>query len=94
MHDYPDFKAVNILRNTRSAMSDESVIILDDMIIPNTDAHWRATQLDLTMMSTLAGIERTMPQWEHLLHDAGLKIKEIIPYTEDIKDSIIIAIPE
>ena len=92
MHDYPDYKAVTILRQTVTAMNSESVVILDDMVIPAQGAHWRATQLDLTMMTCLAGIERTMAQWEKLLDDAGLKITQVKTYTEDLKDSIILAV--
>lgn len=94
MHDYPDDKAVKILRNTISAMSSVSVIIIDEMILPDKNAHWRATQMDITMMASLAGLERTVRQWEALLRDAGLDLIEQKVYTEGIMDSIIVAKPE
>ena len=92
MHDYPNYKAVTILRQTVTAMTSESVVIIDDMIIPDTGAHWRATQIDMVMMTTLAGLERDMAQWEELLDEAGLKIIEVKTYTEDLRDSVIIAV--
>ena len=44
LHDYPDFKCITLLKNTIAAMDKSSVIIIDDMTIPNTGAHWHATQ--------------------------------------------------
>lgn len=62
IHDYPDEKAVVILKNTAAALAPGSVILIDDMVIPNTGAHFHATQLDITMMSALALNERTHEQ--------------------------------
>ena len=93
MHDYSDSKCVEILHNTMSAVTKESVIIIDDMILPNRGASWRATQLDLTMMSGLAAMERSEKQWYALVDLAGLKILKICKYTEEIGDSVIVAVP-
>ena len=93
MHDYPDNKCVQILHNTMSAMNDSSVILIDDLVIPNKGAHWRSTQVDMTMMSGLAAMERSEHQWQALLQSAGLKILQISKYTEDLGDSIIVAVP-
>ncbi|KAL6715993.1 hypothetical protein ACLMJK_006955 [Lecanora helva] len=94
MHDNPDDKCILILQHIVKAMGRDSVIILDDMIIPNKGANWRATQLDLTMMSGLAGVERTERQWYKLMDNAGLKIQKVYTYTTDLGDSVIIAVPK
>ena len=73
------------------AMSSESVILVDDMVIPDRGADWRATQLDMTMMSGLAGVERTEKQWHILVAKAGLRVKRICTYTPELRDSIIVA---
>ena len=93
MHDYPDETCILILQNVIKAMSADSVILIDDMIIPNQGADWRAAQLDLTMMASLAGVERTEKQWRQLLNTAGLQIKQICTYTLGLGDSIIVAVP-
>ena len=93
MHNYPDHKAVIILRNTVSAMSSKSVVIINEMIMPEEKAHWRTTQLDILEMACLAGMERTRLQWEALLNDAGLDIVDVKVYTEDVRESIIVAKP-
>lgn len=93
IHDYPDDKAVIILKNTIAALAPDSVILIDDMVLPNSGAHWQATQLDLTMMTALASMERTQEQWCALTEKAGLKINKIYTYTATLQDSIIECVP-
>ena len=78
MHDYPDDKYIVILRQTMKAMDKESVILVDDMILPAQGAHWYATQLDLTMMACQGAMERTEKQWYSLMDSAGLEIKSTV----------------
>ncbi|PYH92371.1 S-adenosyl-L-methionine-dependent methyltransferase [Aspergillus ellipticus CBS 707.79] len=93
-HDWPDHKARIILKNIIEAMSDDSLILIDDMVLPNVGVHWQAAQMDMLMMATLAARERTQEQWYELLGSAGLKINKIYTYTSSLKDSIIEAVPE
>ena len=92
IHDYPDEKAIQLLQKTKTAMGEHSVIIIDDMIVPDSGAHWHAAQQDLTMMSTLASMERSTKQWRSLLRNVGLKIQAMIPYTDQTRDSVIVAV--
>lgn len=94
IHDYPDEKASLILKNTAAALAPGSVILVDDMVVPNKGAHFHTTQLDLTMMSSLASIERTHEQWYSLVEQAGLKINKIYTYTLSLQDSIIEIVKE
>lgn len=93
IHDYPDEKAITILRNTTAALAPDSVILIDDMVVPDSGAHWQATQIDIVMMSSLASMERTREQWYALLEKAGLKINKIYVYTTSLQDSIIECVP-
>ena len=94
MHDWPDDTCIIILNQIIKVMDKDSVILIDDMVLPNRGAHWRATQLDLAMMAGLAAMERTEKQWYALLEAAGLKIKQIYTYTPELRDSIIVAVPK
>ena len=94
MHDYPNDKCRTILENTISAMDKNSVILIDEMILPNQGINWQQGQLDIAMMSALAAMERSIGQWESLLDSAGLKIVKIFPYTEELQDSIMVAVPK
>lgn len=93
IHDYPEDKAIVILKNTIAALGPDSVILIDDMVIPNSGAHWHATQIDLIMMTSLGSLERTKEQWYELLEKAGLKINRIYTYTTSLQDSIIECVP-
>ena len=94
MHDYPDEKCAIILRQVMDVMDKHSVILIDDMVVPNEGANWRQTQLDLLVMAGLAAVERTERQWYSMLDTAGLKVKHIYTYTPELRDSIIVAVPK
>ncbi len=63
MHDWPDDKCITILSQTLEVMKEDSVILIDDMVLPNQGVYWRATQLDLAMMAGSAAMERVEKQW-------------------------------
>ena len=94
LHDYPDDKCKVILQLTKEAMGADSFILIDEMVLPDQRIHWQAAQLDIAMMSSLSAMERTKKQWYKLLESAGLKIVQICTYTEELQDSIIVAVPE
>lgn len=94
LHDYPDDKCLVILKNLITAMSKDSMILIDEMVLPNSNVHWQATRIDLTLMASLASVERTKAQWQALLDQAGLEIVNIYTYTLSLQDSIIAAIPK
>ncbi|KAJ4393747.1 hypothetical protein N0V93_002962 [Gnomoniopsis smithogilvyi] len=93
LHDYPDEKALTLLANTIPALSKDSVLVIDEMIIPNKRAHPRATGQDLMMMASLASMERTERQWDSLLERAGLKVLEKKTYNSETGQSVLVVVP-
>ena len=93
LHDHPDEKCQVILQNLISAMGKNSMILIDEMVLPNVGVHWQATQLDMLVMAGLAATERTYDQWETLLASVGLKIQKVHTYIKATLDSIIVAVP-
>lgn len=89
LHDWPDAECITILKHTAAALAPDSVILIDEMVIPNTGAHIHATQQDIALMSTLAALERTQDHWYSLVEKAGLKINKIYTYTVSLRESII-----
>ncbi|KAL4789688.1 S-adenosyl-L-methionine-dependent methyltransferase [Aspergillus venezuelensis] len=89
LHDWPDAECIAILKHTAAALAPHSVILIDEMVIPNTGAHVHATQQDIALMSTLAALERTHDHWYSLVEKAGLKINRIYTYTVSLRESII-----
>ncbi|KAJ5612656.1 hypothetical protein N7510_005850 [Penicillium lagena] len=92
MHDYPDEQAAAILKNTIPVLGPDSVILIDDMVLPDSGVHWHSTQFDITMMTTLASQERTEEQWHTLMEKAGLKIRKIYTYSPRC-NSVIECVP-
>ena len=89
LHDWPDHKCREILQNIIPSMAPESVILLDEMVLPDSGVHCHATQINLTMMASLASIERTKAIWADLLDSVGLKIEKALTYTPPICKTVI-----
>jgi len=73
LHDWPDHKSREILRNTKSAMGKDSVILIDEMVLPDVGVHSNVTSIDMSMMCVLASRERTQSEWDALFASEGLK---------------------
>lgn len=91
LHDWTDEKAIELLKITRAACGPDSVIVIDEMVLPDIDAHWRATAMDINMLSTVAALERTETDWRLLLKSAGLSLREFRTYQHETAFSVIIA---
>ncbi|KAG8624779.1 hypothetical protein KVT40_007846 [Elsinoe batatas] len=89
LHDWPDEKCGEILKQIADAMGEESEVLIDEVVLPEAGAHLYATTYDLVMMSALAGRERTRGQWEGLVKEAGLEVREVVGY-ETLKGASII----
>lgn len=94
LHDWPDDKCVEILRNIKPAMAAESRILVDEMILPERDAPWRAAQQDLIMGACIAARERTRDEWFALFDRAGLRAERMWKYTEELSDHLIVLVPK
>lgn len=90
MHDWPDNECAKILQNVADAMNGDSHILIDEVVLPDTGAHWQATMADISMMIGLGGKERTNQQWKSLADRVGLRIEEIHTYTASTYTSIVV----
>ncbi|CAP73355.1 uncharacterized protein PODANS_2_7430 [Podospora anserina S mat+] len=93
LHDWPDKESLQILKNIIPAMGPDSCLIIDDVVLPEMGVPWQSAYMDLIMMNSLGGVERTKPEWEALLSEAGLKIVEIHQYDSKMQ-SIIVTVPK
>ena len=94
LHDHPDEQYCSILQNLAPALSKDSLVLIDDMVLPNTRVNTQASSIDLTMMSALGSRERTIAEWQALMDQAGYQIKRVETYTRSLGDSIIVAVPK
>ncbi|KAJ9325574.1 hypothetical protein DTO027B5_6314 [Paecilomyces variotii] len=90
LHDWPDKECVKILQNIVDAMSADSRILIDEVVLPDTGAHWQATMADITMMINLGGKERTAHQWKSVADSAGLRVEGIHTYVSSSYMSIVV----
>ncbi|KAL6713916.1 hypothetical protein ACLMJK_008410 [Lecanora helva] len=89
IHNWPDDKVREILKNIIPAMGSRSAILFDDLVLPDSGVYWHAASMDLTMMAFLGAIERTQSQWRELVESVGLKIEKITTYSPLEHESII-----
>lgn len=91
LHNWNDEKSKQILLQIKSAMSAQSVILINDMILPDIGVPAFPSTLDLVMLGACGSRERTMKEWTQILGDVGLVVKESILYNRDLCHGIIAA---
>ncbi|KAI1269964.1 O-methyltransferase-domain-containing protein [Xylariaceae sp. FL1019] len=78
LHDWGDEDCQRILSNIKPAMKKgKSKILVNEMVIPQKNAEWFATGVDIIMLNTHSSYERTERDWERLAESAGLKVNRI-----------------
>jgi demethylsterigmatocystin 6-O-methyltransferase len=80
LHDHTDENSKKILSNLVPALEKDSLILLDEMVLPSQHVDEPSTQADLTMMTFHSSMERSEEQWAKLVGAVGLKIKKVVPY--------------
>ncbi len=91
IHDWDDREALSILRNVRSAIADGGRVLLFEMVLPDrTDAHL-GFLVDLEMLVSAGGRERTASEYSKLLAEAGFGMIRVIPTASPL--SIVEAVP-
>ena len=73
-------------------MAPDSVVIIDDVLMPTVGATWKQASMDIAMMTMLAAMERTKEHFEELLKASGLKLRDTWTYDEEYGDSLIFAV--
>ncbi|OJJ45913.1 hypothetical protein ASPZODRAFT_98922 [Penicilliopsis zonata CBS 506.65] len=77
LHDWSDKKSEEILSHIVNAMTQDSLLIIDDFVLPDSGADLRGVEMDILMWLHTAGLERTASQWRALLTRAGLDVVHI-----------------
>jgi hypothetical protein len=79
LHDWSDQECVRILGNCRQAMAEGGRILVIESVIPPGNEPDTGKLLDMFMMLTLSGRERSEAEFVRLFDDAGLRLSRIIP---------------
>jgi len=74
LHDWPDDDAVRILRTVRAALGPDGRVLVVDAVVGPPGEDPLSKFLDLMMLVSLGGRERTEPEWAALFAEAGLRL--------------------
>jgi C-methyltransferase len=78
IHDWPDEKAVQILRNVRSAARPGATVLLIELVIPEHDRDFPGKWADLEMLLNLGARERTAAEYRALLGQVGFRMTRVV----------------
>lgn len=81
IHDWPDDRALTILRNCRAALKNkpDGRVILLEFIVPPGNAPHISKILDIEMLYFPGGRERTKEEYGELFAKAGLRLTRVVP---------------
>ena len=77
LHDWPDAQALEILGHIKEAMGPESVLLIEENVLPEEGMSLESGCGDLIMMVCFASMERRLLQWKDLLNKAGLRLEKM-----------------
>lgn len=89
LHNQSPSNLRKLLENTKAAMTADSVLLIDEMVLPEIGVSAIAASIDLTMLSSLASAERTKEEWGELLGDLGLEIVKTYTYNERTYETVM-----
>jgi C-methyltransferase len=78
IHDWPDDKAVQILRNVRAVAGPGTTVLLIELVIPEHDRDFPGKWADLEMLLNLGSRERTAAEYRELLSQAGFRMTRVV----------------
>lgn len=89
LHNHPPGKVRQILENTKAAMGSQSVLLVDEQVLPEERVNFIAACIDMTMLSAFASMERTEKQWGEVFRDAGLELVGTFVYNSVNYESVM-----
>ena len=79
IHDWDDERALQILRNIRNVMKRNGRVLLVEAVITPGNQQDFGKLLDIEMLVSPGGKERTAAEYEDLCARAGLRLTRIVP---------------
>jgi len=79
IHDWDDERALQILTNINRVMKDHARVLLVEAVISETSGMDFGKLLDIEMLVSAGGKERTAAEYRELLARAGLRLNRIVP---------------
>lgn len=81
LHDWDDARAIRILSNCRTAIGNAAgkVLVIEAMIASNLQEALPALHLDMEMLVTFGGLQRTEEEYRALFSAAGFRLSAVTP---------------
>jgi O-methyltransferase domain/Dimerisation domain len=79
IHDWDEDQCLTILGNVRKAMNPAGRLLLIEMVLPLGDTPHPGKMLDMTMLVSMGGQERTEIEYGSLLSEAGFRLTRVVP---------------
>lgn len=79
IHDWDDQPSIAILKNIHTAMNGKGKVLLVELVIPEGNEPNLSKLVDLQMLLTSGGKERTKEEYRKLLESSGFKLTNIYP---------------
>ena len=79
LHDWPDDKCLEILKNIRRAAKPGATLVVVEMLLPDTPQPSPVAFMDLNMLVMLGGRERTASEMAALLASGGFRVTKVTP---------------
>jgi len=77
LHDWPDKQALRILARVHEAMAPDSILLINEVLVPETNRSLSSAVADIAMMTSYAALERTQAHFEALLNEAGFELVNV-----------------
>ncbi|PWY88384.1 O-methyltransferase [Aspergillus heteromorphus CBS 117.55] len=95
LHDWPDKQALEALAQIKTAMAEDSLLLINENTLPESNVSPVTGTLDLVMMQTFSSLERTEKQWVALLEKAGFEVLKVWkPDSSHVTDALYEAVPK
>lgn len=77
LHDWPDKQARTILSNIKGAMKKNSVLLIRENVLPDSNVSLYSALNDLSMMAMFSALDRTPTQFRELLGSVGFELVKV-----------------
>ncbi|KAF3022577.1 hypothetical protein E8E14_013322 [Neopestalotiopsis sp. 37M] len=89
LHNHPPHKVKKLLENIKAVMTPDSILLVDEMILPETGVNYDVASIDMTMLGAFASLERTEAQWRETFEDVGLELVRSYTYMPQNYESVM-----
>jgi hypothetical protein len=70
-------------------MGPESILLVDELVLPESGVNYIAASIDMTMLSAFAAMERTEAQWREMFAEVGLELVHTYTYYPEGYESVM-----